>query len=363
MVPVRDRAPNGVTRLALLTEIPAPYRIPLFNALDERVDLRVLFLRARHPDRRYELHRDEIRFEWEVLRGCSFSVRAHWMVLNLRVGRSIRDADVVVLGGWNQPAFWEALLWCHRRSVPTIVWAESTSVDQRSGRHELFKRLLLPSVDAFVVPGAAAREYLVTLGVPVDRITVAPNAVDPGIFGNVERTRTEGHCRLIAVGRLAPEKGFDVLLEATDGLPVEVVIAGAGPEESRLRRLAGPNVTFLGNIERDALRSLYGSADVAVVPSRSDPWGMVLNEAALAGLPLISTTAPGGAHELVEPGVNGFLVPPDDVPALRQAIVRVIEDEPFRRAAGERSRQIAAGFTPEAWADEVAELAASLSRR
>jgi glycosyltransferase involved in cell wall biosynthesis len=363
VVSVRDRAPDGLTRLALLTEIPAPYRIPLFNALAERVDLRVLFLRERHPDRRYDLHRDELRFEWLVLPGSSFTVRAHWIVLNRRVGRETRGAEVVVLGGWNQPAFWEALLWCHHRDVPTIVWAESTTMDQRSGRHDLFKRMLLPGVDAFVVPGAAAQEYLVTLGVPTDRITVAPNAVDPGIFGAVERTRTEGACRLVTVARLAPEKGLDVLLEATEGLPVEVVIAGAGPEESRLRKLAGPNVTFLGNVERDALPSLYGSADVAVVPSRSDPWGMVLNEAALAGLPLISTTAPGGAHELVEPGVNGFLVPPEDARALRQAIVKIVEDESFRRSAGKRSRQIASAFTPAAWADEVAGLAASLRPR
>lgn len=362
MVPVRERAPDGLTRLALLTEIPAPYRIPLFNALAERVDLRVLFLRERHPERRYDLHRDELRFEWEVLPGASFTVRAHWLVLNVRVARRLRGADAVVLGGWNQPSFLNALIWCRRRGVPTIVWAESTTMDRRSGRHEVLKRMLLPRVDAFVVPGAAAQEYLVTLGVPVERITVAANTVDPGIFGHAERTRAGGACRLIAVARLAHEKGLDVLLEATEGLPVEVVIAGTGPEESRLRELAGPNVTFLGNVERDALPGLYASADVAVVPSRSDPWGMVLNEAALAGLPLISTTAPGGAHELVEPGVNGLLVPPDDAAALRRAIVRVVEDEPFRRAAGERSRQIAASFTPEAWADEVAGLAASLRR-
>jgi glycosyltransferase involved in cell wall biosynthesis len=343
-----------VTRVTLLTEIPAPYRIPLFNALAERVDLRVLFLRERHPDRPYDLHRDELRFEWRVLSGVALTVRSHWFVFNSSVGSSLRQADAVILGGWNQPAYWEALLWSHRRNVPAIVWSESTPRDHRSGRHEIVKRLLLPGVDAFVVPGAAALEYLSGLGVPGDRITVAPNAVDRGIFGTAQRTRENGACRLITVARLSPEKGLDVLLEAVVGLPVELMVAGVGPEESRLRRLAGPNVTFLGNVERDALPALYADADVAVFPSRSDPWGMGLNEAALAGLPLVSTTAPGAAHELIEQGVNGFRVPPEDTTALREAIVKLVEDEPFRRNAGERSREIAARFTPESWADAVA---------
>jgi glycosyltransferase involved in cell wall biosynthesis len=346
-----------VTRVALLTEIPAPYRIPLFNALAERVDLRVLFLRERHPDRPYDLHQEEHRFEWRVIPGIQWTIRTHWFVFNVSIGGRLNHADVVVLGGWNQPAFWEALIWCRLRGVPTIVWSESTHRDQRSGRHEPIKRRLLRGVDAFVVPGAAAQSYLSSLGVPAEHITVAPNAVDPAIFGKVRRSRSDGACRVIAVARLSPEKGLDVLLEATADLPVEVVIAGTGPEAEHLRQLAGPNVSFLGNVERDGLPGLYANADIAVVPSRSDTWGMVLNEAALAGLPLVSTTAPGAADELIEDGVNGFRVPPEDPAALREAIARLVEDEAFRRAAGERSREIAGRFTPHAWADAVAALA------
>jgi glycosyltransferase involved in cell wall biosynthesis len=346
-----------VTRVALLTEIPAPYRIPLFNALAERVDLRVLFLRERHPDRPYDLHREELRFEWRVLPGLQWTFRTHWVVFNVSIGGRLHQADAVVLGGWNQPAFWEALLWCRLRGVPTIVWSESTRRDQRSGRHEPIKRRLLRAVDAFVVPGAAARSYLSSLGVPAERITVAPNAVDPAIFGSIRRTRSNGACRVIAVARLSPEKGLDVLIEATADLPVEVVIAGTGPEAERLQKIAGPNVTFLGNVERDALPGLYANADIAVVPSRSDTWGMVLNEAALAGLPLVSTTAPGAADELIEDGVNGFRVQPEDATALRRAILLLAEDESFRRAAGDRSREIADRFTPDAWANAVAAVA------
>jgi glycosyltransferase involved in cell wall biosynthesis len=81
---------------------------------------------------------------------------------------------------------------------------------------------------------------------------------------------------------------------------------------------------------------------------------MALNEAALAGLPLVSTTAPGAAYELIDEGVNGFRVPPDDPISMRRAIERLVVDEHFRRAAGAHSRELAARFTPDAWADAVA---------
>ena len=342
-----------MTRVALLTEIPAPYRIPLFNALADRVDLRVLFLQEQHPDRQYDLHRAELRFRWQVLGGFTTTVRAHWLAVNGSIGGKIDRANVVILGGWNQPAFWEALVWCRLRGIPTIMWTESTGDDWRSGRLDAFKRLLLRAPRAFLVPGSAARDYLVALGIDERRIFVAPNAVDQSVFSSATRTRADGRVRLVAVGRLAPEKGIDTLLEATHDLPVDVVLAGSGPEEPRLRELAGPNVTFLGNVSRDDLASVYADADVAVMPSRSEPWGMILNEASLAGLPLVSTTAAGAAWELIEDGVNGFRVPPDDPDALRGAIVRLVEDDAFRRSAGARSREIAARFTPDAWADAV----------
>jgi glycosyltransferase involved in cell wall biosynthesis len=342
-----------VTRLTLVTEIPAPYRIPLFNALAKRLQLQVVFLRDSNPERPYEGHLDERRFDWRTLRGAELTLRGRWVVVNRGLLRRLRGSDVVVVGGWNQPAFWEAAAWCKLRRIPLVVWVESTSADDRSGRLEPAKRRLLHGVERFIVPGEASRAYLDALGVPAAAISVAPNAVDPEIFSSGRRTRDDGRVRIVSVGRLSPEKGLDVLVEAVRGLPVELEIAGTGPEEERLRALAGENVTFLGWVARDALPDLYANADVAALPSRSDPWGMILNEAAAAGLPLVSTTAAGAAHELIEDGVNGFRVPPGDPAALRDALRRLADDAGLRRAAGERSRAIAERFTPDAWADAV----------
>ena len=344
-----------MTRVALLSEIPAPYRIPLFNALADRVDLDVIFLARTNPQRPYRLHEDELRFRWRVLPGFDVTVGNRWLVVNRGIRRAVRDSDALLLGGWNQPAFWAALA----TRKPAYVWVESTLAD--SGGGSAFKRSFARRAAGFVVPGRASEQYVRTLA-PSARVVVAPNAVDNDLFASgVARTDVDRPC-ILYVGRLAQEKGVDVLLRAAKGLDATVVLAGTGPEEQALRAIADDGTRFLGHVDRDDLPAWYASADVLVLPSLSEPWGMPLNEAAASGLPLVATAAAGAAHELIEDGINGFRVPPGDVDALRAALARLIGDESFRRAAGERSREIAARFSPTAWADAVARALAPAQR-
>jgi len=209
----------------------------------------------------------------------------------------------------------------------------------------------------FVVPGRAAQAYVESLGVSPDRIVIAPNAVDLSIF-SVQADRN-GHeeSTFLYVGRLAQEKGLDVLLRAFKNVPGKLLLAGSGPQEAELRALADDRVELLGQVARDDLPALYASADCFVLPSRSEPWGMVLNEAAAAGLPLVATEAAGAGHDLIEDGVNGYRVAVDDEEALAEALRKVAADPAWRLAAGERSRELTAGYTGEIWAEAVANLA------
>lgn len=355
-------------RFALLTEIPAPYRIPLFNALADRVEFRALFLSPTDPRRPYyEPHAEEWRFDHRMLGGRQLRRGSRWIVLSRGVGRELREfrPDAVAVGGWNQPAFWQASTYCRRSGAPLLVWVESTARDARSESRplEVAKRALIRRAAGFFVPGRASADYVRSFGVREEQVSHAPNAVDAEIFGraNVDRSGRES-CTFLYAGRLDPEKGIDVLLRAFARVPGELVLAGSGSEEARLRALADGRVRFLGPLDRDELPAVYAQADVFVLPSRSEPWGMVLNEAAAAGLPLVATEGAGAAHDLIEDGANGFRVPVDDDDALAAAMRRLAEDEPLRLAAGARSRELAARFTPEAWADGVAGLARRLAR-
>jgi glycosyltransferase involved in cell wall biosynthesis len=358
-------------RIALLTEIPAPFRLPLFAALaaEPDVDLRVLFLAANDPRRNYPSY--PLDFPAEVLPGKDVLARGRWLVVNVGVLGRLRRfrPDLVLVGGWNQPAFWQALLYTRTARVPLVVWVESTARDERAGRGpaEAAKRAVVRSAAAFVVPGRAAEEYVRGLG--AKEVAVAPNAIDLGVFGERTERRAELRAQLgldrvtfLCVSRLSPEKGVDVLVRAFDGVPGELALVGDGPDRERVAALAGPNVRLLGRVERDELVDWYASADAFVMPSRSETWGMAMQEAAAAGLPLVASEAPGAGYDLIEEGVNGFRVPVEDVEALRAALVRVATDDAFRERARPRTLELARGYTPEAWAEAVAGLARRLAR-
>jgi glycosyltransferase involved in cell wall biosynthesis len=352
-------------KVGLLTEIPAPYRIPLFNALAERVELRVMFLSERDPRRGfYELHRDEWRFDHRVLRGPQLRRGGRWFVLNRGVVRELRSfrPDAVAVGGWNQPAFWLALAYCRLRRIPLLVWIESTARDARSEARPLAlaRAAMVRGASGAYVPGTASAEYARSLG--VELVQIAPNAVDASIFEQaaVDRSGRPG-CSFLYAGRLDPEKGLDTLLAAFRDVPGVLVLVGGGSDEASLRAAADERVRFEGPKDRDDLVAYYRDADVFVLPSHSEPWGMVLNEAAAAGLPLVATEEAGASHDLIDG--NGLRVPAGDVDALRDAMSRLAADPELRAEYGARSREVARRFVPDAWADGVATAADRARRR
>jgi glycosyltransferase involved in cell wall biosynthesis len=352
-------------KLTLLTEIPAPYRVPLFGALAERVELLVLFLAAVDPRRPY-YDVGALPFPHRVLEGHELRRGSRWVVANRGVLRELRRfrPDAVAVGGWNQPAFWQALGYCRVRRIPLLLWVESTARDARSEAAplRLARRAMIAGASGYFVPGRAAAEYVRSFGVPDELVAHAPNAVDARDFAAGERSG-RGECTFLYVGRLEPEKGLDVLLRAFRDVPGRLVLVGNGSEEAALRADADRRVEFAGALPHDGVARAYAEADVFVLPSRSEPWGMVLNEAAAAGLPLVATEEVGAAHDLVEDGENGFRVPAGDGEALARALRRLAEDEPFRLRASRRSEELAARFTPDAWADGVAGLARRLATR
>ncbi len=365
-------------RIALLKDIASPYRIPLFNALAAKpgIDFRLLLASRNDPRRNYPHYAEEFGFEHRVLPGFELRRGLRWVVFNRGLGPELASfgPDVLIVGGWAQPVFWRAILWTRRHRTPLVLWVESTARDARSGAGllEAAKRFAIGSAAAFLVPGRASAEYLGSFGVEAERIAIAPNAVDLSIFADrvaeargrrdeLRAARGLEGCVFVSVSRLSPEKGVDVLVRAFEGVPAQLVAIGGGPQETALRASAPANVRLVGQVERDELPEWYAVADAFVMPSRSETWGMAMNEAAAAGLPIVATEAPGAAYELVDEGVNGFRVPVGDERSLREALSRVAEDPGWREAARGRTLELARGFTPEAWAEAVERLSQRLA--
>jgi glycosyltransferase involved in cell wall biosynthesis len=300
-------------------------------------------------------------------------VLRHDYPLSSGVFRALRDAhpEVVVVSGWSTFASQATIAWCRRRRVPYVLLVESNERDARPGWRRAVKGAVLPSVVGgaaeVLVVGTLARESMHARGVDPERVSVFANTVDVERLGREadaladRRDVLRGDAGLalddvavLSVARLSPEKGLDTLVRAVAaaGDPrLILLLAGSGPERERLRDLAdrlGVRLLLLRDLPWERIAERYVLADVFALLSRHEPWGVVVNEAAACGLPLVLSDRVGAAYDLLEDGRNGVLVPADDVEAAAAAIRGLAADPERRRRAGAASRELvrAWGYEP-----------------
>jgi glycosyltransferase involved in cell wall biosynthesis len=371
-------------RLVILTEIISPYRIPVFNQLAQHpeIDLHVIFLAETDSSmRQWRVYTDEIRFSYEVLPSWRQRLGNHNLLINKNVGAALGQArpDVILCGGYNYPASWQALRWAKRGDVPFFLWCESTAGDKRNlfWLVEGLKQTFLNDCTGFVVPGTSALEYVRQMTAS-DNIFVAPNAVDISLFSaqseaaRIKAPRLRGELGLpdrffLYVGRLVRAKGVLDLLEAYASLEprlrckIGLVYVGDGPLRAELETAAQslfPGcVHFAGFVDRDELASYYSLAECLVLPTHSDTWGMVVNEAMACGSPVICTTIAGCAADLVRS--NGRLVSAKNVSEISNAMREIASDLALRSKMSAESHRLIQNYSPECCAEGIASAALS----
>ncbi|HZQ25960.1 MAG TPA: glycosyltransferase family 4 protein [Terriglobales bacterium] len=368
------------TRLLLLTEIIAPYRIPVLNALAARpeIDLHVVFLSETDRTlREWNVYKDEIRFSCEVLPSWRQRIGKYNFLLNAKLSSAFSrfQPQAILCGGYSYIASWDAALWASRNRVPLLLWCESTAHDLRRGHRavEFLKSRFLKQCCSFVAAGRASSHYLQTLGIPAAHIFTAPNAVDVDFFSRrASEARKDLELRgklrlpprfLLFAGRLVTEKGIFELLEAYATLDAELrsevglVFAGDGRQRpellERAKEMLPGRVHWLGFLQREQLAEVYGLAEGVVFPTHSDTWGLVVNEAMSCGLPVITTEVAGCVPDLVEHGWNGFVVPAKAVTRLASAMNELLSNPEKGNEMGRRSAERISNFTPEVWATGV----------
>ena len=349
-------------RIVVFTNIPTPYRIPFFEKLahDPRASTHVYF--SANTERNREWTLGSLDQGWAtVLSGfaVTFGVRDKSA---LHVNRGIRRAldeaapDVVVLGGYFSVT--NLLVWreARRRGIPVVLWTGSTAAEETALRRVVSPviRYLMGSADAVVAYGTRAGEYAVGLGAPAAGVFYAINSVDNDEYDaaavNLAVSRGIDHGQdsdvltLLFVGQLIRRKGLDLLidalLEARLTRPVRLLVAGSGQEESALRlRSASLDVSWLGHLPAEGVRAAMVAADCVVLPSRTEVWGLVVNEAMALGTPVLASDACGATADLVHDGRTGFVFTSGDIPSLSNALRKVALASPAQlRAIGENAR-------------------------
>ena len=350
---------------------PTSYRAPLFDmvAALPGIDLLIAYAARTIAGRSWDV---TVRHPHVFLDGFTVpgakKVLRHDYPVTPGVVRVLEEhrADVVVISGWSTFAAQTAIVWCRVRGVPYVLVVESHDHDPRRAWRRVVKNAVVPRVvrgaAGVLVTGSLVRASMIARGARADRIETFANTIDVEDFVRradelVDRRGElrnnlgieEHEVAVVCVARLVEAKALDTLLRAAVevGVPVVPVLVGDGPERGRLESLAtelGLRVVFTGSIPWERIIEVYVASDLFALVSRHEPWGVVVNEAAACGLPLVLSEHVGAARDLLRPGENGVLVPPDDVAATADALRFLAGDRGRRLQFGSRSREIVGGW-------------------
>ena len=317
----------------------------------------------------------------ETLQPHSSWAEANKLQLARELWRRLSELEpevVLVPGYYTLPAI-AAALWARLHRSVSVLMTESTAYDHpRVAWKEWTKGLLLRGLFDWAVAGGKEHlAYLDQLGFPADRTARYYDVVDNELFAQgTDALRGQSATDFglpsepyfVYVGRFAEEKNISRLLESwmtyrREGGTWPLVLVGDGPLASSLREAAtasgfGTDLYFPGLKSSRALLPYYAFAGCFVLPSTREPWGLVVNEAMAAGLPVLVSDRCGCAVDLIEPGRNGFVFPPADGAALTARMHQISSSSTAElRALGAESRRLVSRYSPQSFGLEIARIA------
>lgn len=341
-------------RTLLVATHPSQYGAPLFRAYAEHpdLDLTVAYLSLRGAERAHDPGFDtDIAWDVPLLEGYDWINPPNrspltrpgslWSAINPALWSHVRRTrhDVVICQGYRRASFWIAALAAKTSGGSLLFTTDAHTLRPRGGqRWKLpLKKVLVPRIlgwaDGVVTPSTRGRRFLLDLGLPPERVHLAPYVVDNQFFASRaaqadraarrrgwaidEATPAALFCgKLVAWKR--PQDPIRAIARTKD---VHLVVAGEGPLRRSLEDLAeqlgvSDRVRFLGFINQTDLPEIYAAADVLVLPSEFEPFGLVVNEAFACGTPAVVTDACGSADDLIIEGQTGFVVPTGDIEVL-----------------------------------------------
>lgn len=338
------------TKIAIITNIPSPYRIPLFEKIAKKVDLFVYFMSNSEKEREWDVKLSE-KFKYKILNG--FNLMSIGFRLNYNINLSIineihkNDYDVVIVGGYSSLTTQLTFLLCKLKKIPIILWSGNTIHDDNLLRKFTLPltRFLIRKSDAFVVYGTRAKEYVVSLGIPKEKIFIAINVGDVEFFckenerlkkhkkENKKNYKIKNKYNLLFVGRLISIKGVEYLIEAYKKLiegkrDFGLIIVGDGPLKEKLEMQCKSleNIYFIKFVQPSELPIYYSLADVFILPSFHDRFALVLSEAMASSLPIIATRNNGASIDLIKEGYNGYIVEEKSYYEIYNAIIKIFKD-------------------------------------
>jgi glycosyltransferase involved in cell wall biosynthesis len=365
-------------KVAIIHNIIAPYKSLLFNELGTICpDLRVLYMAETESDRDWVIRKDFLDFPYDILFKGSLDDVSQVRVA-VRTWRWLNQfgPDVVIIGGYNYFACLAGFFWAKVNRKKVILWFDSTEEDKpRIVLKEMIKRLLVKRCDGANAYSQKGKAYLMKLGMEEGRIFVKGNVTDNAFyFHQTMRLKKDRDLlskkfgvranNFLYIGRFSPEKNILFLLKVYQKLKTQkcdwgLILVGNGPERDKINDYINEynikDVYMPGFKQKEEMPEYLAVSDVLVLPSISETWGLVVNEAMAAGLPVLVSKRCGCYPDIVKEGVNGFSFEPHDETELHSRMKAIVDGKHDLASMGEASLEIIKDYTPERAARAVSE--------
>lgn len=327
-------------RAVFITNIPSPYRVDFFAYLQKNFpeyEFHIIFSGAGMENRKWSVELEGLEHTI-FLKSRTIVIRKRfddrYIFLPTGVEKSLHEInpDMVFAMEYN-PTILRAVHWCKRHKVPFVSWTDGTLNSEKNiGKiQRLSRNYIIKRAAAFVASSTASKETQVAYGADPAKCFISYLTVDINKY--LAKKDSYGARQMIYVGSLIQRKGLDLLMPALakTSEDIRLIIVGEGQEklalEEQIAKLGlESRVEFKGFVEGEALRELYKSSDVFIIPTREDCFGLVILEAMCASLPVISSKYADGAKDLIEEGENGYIVDPEDADALAKVIERIFSE-------------------------------------
>ena len=333
-------------KVLFITNYASPYRVCFYDELAKYMDVTVLFS-DRIEDKKHRsadwFISGEGRFKAIQLEKRVGSMGGRDFCLDV-VDWLKQSWDAIVVCGYAYPTTVLAMAYMRLHKIPFYMEVDGGLIRESSGYKYRFKRALVSQANAWISSGRYTTKYLVHYGAREEDTYLYPftSLLEKEIpkvcptAGEKQALRQKLGMKekkiALYVGRYDPKKGMDDLLSVCPELDAGtgVYFIGGQPSEAHLafcREKGLANVHFVGFQKKPELEEYYKAADLLVLPTKSDVWGLVINEAMAQGLPVITTDKCVAGLELIENGKNGYIVAVDDNAALTEAIRTVFASD------------------------------------
>lgn len=347
------------TRVLWLTNLPAPYRFPIWDRMAKDVQLKVVFLLKRRNWRNWP---EPIGKNWkhEYLSFNSWQISEYDIIPSFRGARKmLQDVDVAIIGGWESPMFIRSILLAKKKKIKVIQFYESTSDSHRfrSGLIALTRKWILTLPDEIITISSASAQTLINMGVSSDKIHVLFNPADVHWFhefANLHRVAGSPGHKFLFVGQLIERKNVANTILAFCAIrnPVDsLTIAGDGPLLEELKKLAislgiADSVHFVGHRNKKQLGALYAASNTLILASTNEVWGLVVNEALASGLNVVVSNKCGASNFVNN--MEGVYLCSTDLEAIEIAMEKSSKDW-----SGYINNPEILQFTPEKFAEQL----------